>query len=144
MVKLMTENDATFDGRFHRLQPASYRPRPVQQPHPPIWVGGGGERRTLPLAARRADVWNGFGSASELARKSRLLDRFAEEAGRDPAAIGRSTSLALSEPWDEVRRTADAHFSNGFTTLVAAWPSEGWSRVEQFAERLLPDLRARR
>jgi hypothetical protein len=95
----------------------------------------------MPLAAAKADVWHGFGSVSELARKSRLLDRLAEEAGRDPSTLGRSTDLSLSEPWDQVRRQADALRDAGFTTLVASWPSEGWPRVEEFAQQVLPALR---
>ena len=141
IVALMGEEDAHFDGRYYRLQGATYRPLPVQRPHPPIWVGGGGERKLLPLAARRADVWHGFGPVSELARKSRLLDRLAEEAGRDPATLARSTQLSLSEPWDEVRRTAASLHDAGFDILTASWPREGWRRVEEFVEKVLPDLR---
>ncbi|MGH9222941.1 MAG: TIGR03560 family F420-dependent LLM class oxidoreductase [Acidimicrobiales bacterium] len=144
MTTLMSEKDASFDGRYYRLQNATYRPLPVQRPHPPIWVGGGGERRLLPVAARQADVWHGFGTVAELARKSKLLDRLAAEAGREPSAIRRSTTLSLSEPWDEVLRTAEGHLGNGFTTLIADWPSEGWPRVEDFVERMLPELQGLR
>lgn len=140
MTLLMTEERASFDGRYYRLKDATYRPRPVQRPHPPIWVGGGGERRLLPLAARRADVWHGFGSVADLARKSRLLDGFAEEAGRAPTDIARSTNLSLSEPWDVVRRQADGLRAAGFSILVASWPSEGAGRVAEFVEQVLPEL----
>jgi alkanesulfonate monooxygenase SsuD/methylene tetrahydromethanopterin reductase-like flavin-dependent oxidoreductase (luciferase family) len=78
LTALMTQEKATFDGRYYRLRDAAYRPLPVQRPRPPLWIGGGGERRLMPLAAAKADVWHGFGSVSELARKSRLLDRLAE------------------------------------------------------------------
>ena len=140
MTTLMTEKDASFDGRYYRLDHATYRPLAVQQPHPPVWVGGGGERRTMPLAARRADVWHGFGTVAEVARKSQILDRLAVEAGRDPSAIRRSTSLNLSNPWDQVRAIAQANLDAGLTILIADWPSEGWSRVEEFAEQVQPDL----
>ncbi|MBA3551972.1 MAG: LLM class flavin-dependent oxidoreductase, partial [Actinobacteria bacterium] len=50
MRLLMTEDDASFDGRHYRLAGATYRPRPVQRPHPPIWIGAGGERATIPIA----------------------------------------------------------------------------------------------
>ncbi len=137
---LLTSDDVDFDGRYYRLRKAFYRPRPVQQPHPPIWIGGMGEKVMLPLAARHADVWHAFGSTSDLARKSALLDRHAEEAGRDPASIGRSTSLSISEPWDEVRGQAEELRAAGFTTLVVSWPSEGMARVDEFARTVLPDL----
>jgi F420-dependent oxidoreductase-like protein len=141
IVALMTERDVHFDGRHYHLCGATYRPRPVQRPHPPIWIGGGGERKLLPLAARRADVWHGFGPVSELARKSRLLDELARQAGRDPATVGRSTHLSLSAPWDDVRRTAESLHDAGFSTLTASWPGEGRSRVEDFVDELLPELR---
>lgn len=137
---LMTEDEASFDGRYYRLRHATYWPRPVQRPRPPLWIGGGGERKLLPLVARRADMWHGFGSVRELTRKSGLLDRLAEEAGRDPMTIGRSTNLSLSEPWDEVRRRADALADAGFSYLVASWPSEGRARVEEFADQVMPGL----
>ena len=140
MTRLMTDKDVTFSGRYYRLNRATYRPLPVQRPYPPLWIGGGGERRLLPLAARRADVWHGFGSVSELARKSRLLDELAEKANRDPSTIRRSTSLSLSEPWDEVRSQAQALDEIGFQILVASWPAEGRPRIEEFAERVLPEL----
>ncbi len=140
MTRLMTEDEADFDGRYYQLRKASYRPRPLQRPYPPLWIGGGGERRTMPLAARRASVWHGFGSVQTLARKARLLDQLAEKAGRDPAEVGRSTDLSISEPWDEVRRRGEALRDAGFTYLMVSWPSEGRRRVEEFIERFLPTL----
>ena len=137
---LLAGDEFDFEGRHYRLRRAYYRPRPVQQPHPPLWIGAMGEKVMLPLAARHADVWHGFGSASDLARKSALLDRAAQEAGRDPAAIGRSTSLSISEPWDDVRHRADLLRDRGFTHLIAGWPSEGFPRVEEFARDVLPRL----
>ncbi len=141
MKALFTADGADFEGRYFRLRHASYNPKPVQRPHPPVWVGGGGERRTLPLAARHADVWHGFGSPSVLARKSAILDRAAEEAGRDPTAIARSTSLSISEPWDEVRGTADALRQAGFSYLVVSWPSDR-RRMDEFVADVLPELAA--
>lgn len=140
VTALMTGTGVTYTGRHYKLKDATYRPLPVQRPYPPLWIGGSGERRTIPLAARKADVWHGFGSVAELARKSRLVDRLAEEAGRDPKAIRRSTSLSLSEPWDDVRRDVEAKHEAGFEFLVAGWPSEGRPRIEEFAEKVLPGL----
>ncbi len=134
------EDEIDFDGRHYQLRRAFYRPRPVQRPHPPMWIGAGGEKVMLPLVARHADVWHGFGSAETLAHKSALLDRYASEAGRDPVDIGRSTSLSISEPWDDVRRHADALREIGFTSLIVSWPGEGLARVEEFVERVLPGL----
>lgn len=138
--KLMTEDGAIFRGRHYELHRATYRPRPVQRPHPPIWIGASGERLMLPIVARQADAWHDFGSVSELKRKSALLDELARSAGRDPAKILRSTSLSLSRPWDVVRRNIAAAADAGFAYLVVSWPSEGEGRLREFLERVMPEF----
>lgn len=140
---LMTTDGATFEGRHYRLAGASYLPRPVQRPHPPLWIGAGGRQRTIPLAARYADVWHSFGSVELLRDKAAVLDEHARRAGRDPASIARATNLSLSEPWDDVRATALALADAGFSYLIASWPAEGRPRVEEFVHRLMPELTAR-
>jgi F420-dependent oxidoreductase-like protein len=139
--RLFTEDDVTFEGRYVRVDHASYRPRPVQRPHPPIWVGGTGRRRTLPIAGRWADVWHGWaGDAAELAEMNAIVDRAAEEAGRDPSAILRASSLSISEPWDEVRAAFDRMAGGRIGYLMIDWPSEGRGRLEEFLEQVLPTL----
>ncbi len=138
---LFTEDDVTFEGRHVRLEHATYRPRPVQQPHPPIWVGGTGRRRTLPIAGRHADVWHGWADdAAELAAMNAIIDGAAEEAGRDPAQILRASSLSISEPWDEVRSAFDWMAEERIGYLMIEWPSEGRARLEEFLEQVLPTL----
>jgi F420-dependent oxidoreductase-like protein len=139
---LMTTDDASFDGRHHQLRHATYRPRPVQQPYPPLWIGASGERRMLPLVGRVADGWHCFARPGHWARKWAIVAHHAEAAGRDPASIARSTTLSLSEPWDEVRRMADARRAEGVDYLICSWPAEGWPRIEEFAETVLPELKA--
>jgi F420-dependent oxidoreductase-like protein len=138
MRLLMTTDGATFHGRHYRLEAATYRPRPVQQPHPPLWIGASGTRRMLPLAARVADVWHTFGEPDELAAKARLLDEHAERAGRDPAAIRRATDVSLSQPLDAIRRDVEARLELGFDYLIVGWPSEGQERVESFVAEVMP------
>ena len=138
MKLLMTDDGVSFDGRYYSLRDASYNPKPVQQPHPPVWIGGGGERKTLPLVGRHADVWHGFGDASRLQRGSRIVDEAAEEAGRDPASIARSTSLSLSEPWDEVKERIEKVAELGFSYLTVSWPSEGKGRLDEFVTNVMP------
>jgi alkanesulfonate monooxygenase SsuD/methylene tetrahydromethanopterin reductase-like flavin-dependent oxidoreductase (luciferase family) len=94
----------------------------------------------LPIVARQADAWHGFGSEESMVRKSRLLDTMAEKAGRDPKTILRSASLSLSRPWDQVRRRATQLRSRGFNYLIAEWPSEGKGRLEEFVEKVMPEL----
>jgi F420-dependent oxidoreductase-like protein len=141
VVKLvMTTDGATFEGRHYRLENATYLPRPVQRPHPPMWIGAGGPRHTIPIAARHADVWHTFGAPEDLRRKAAILQEHAARAGRDPSTILKATDLSISEPWDEVRATAEAIRDLGFSYLVVGWPTEGWGRVEEFVDRMMPEL----
>lgn len=140
MKLLMTDDEVSFDGRHYRLDNATYRPRPVQEPHPPIWIGAGGEKLMLPIVGRHADVWHGFGSVSELTRKWEVVARSAEEAGRDPNGIVRSTDLSLSEPWDEVRGTLSDLRDAGFSYVTVSWPSEGKQRLDEFIENVMPEF----
>ncbi len=141
MVSLLMSGERTaFRGRVFALHGARLLPRPVQQPRVPIWVGGGGERRTIPIAARHADMWHAFGSVEDMRRKSALLSQAAEQAGRDPASIGRATSLSLSGSLDEVRRNAEQWREAGFTYLVCGWPSEGQGRVEEFVSQVKAEV----
>ena len=138
---LLTDDDVSFDGRWHRLDHASYRPRPVQQPHPPIWIGANGPRM-LAIAGRHANVWHTFAPPPHHERMWSTVAAAAEAAGRDPSSITRASNLSLSEPWDEVRANAAAYRGAGVGYLVAGWPSEGDERVEEFATKLMPELTA--
>lgn len=137
---LLTTDGFSFEGRHWTLEDATLLPRPVQQPHPPIWVGASGERKMLPLAARHADVWHTFGDAATIGRKSELVSELASDAGRDPSSILRAASLSLSEPWDEVRANAEALAGVGVGYLVCGWPGEGKERVTEFVEQVMPQL----
>jgi F420-dependent oxidoreductase-like protein len=137
---LMTQDNVSFDGRYYQLHDATYRPRPVQRPHPPIWIGAGGEQLMLPIVGRQADAWHAFGPVDQLARKARIVDANAERAGRDPASIIRSTSLSLSQSWDEVRARANELRQAGFSYLVVSWPSEGKARLDEFVKSIMPGL----
>jgi len=84
---------ARFDGRHYRLAETLCVPRPLQRPHPPILIGGMGERKTLRLVARHADACNLFAhaGAAEVGRKLDVLRRHCEELGRDFDTIERTT-----------------------------------------------------
>jgi F420-dependent oxidoreductase-like protein len=141
MRLLFSEDDVTYAGRCVRLEHATYRPRSIQRPHPPIWIGGTGRRRLLPIAGRQADVWHGWADdAEELRSMMAIVDRAAEEAGRDPRAILRASSLSISEPWDEVRRSYEWMAACGVGYLVVEWPSEGQGRLETFIGDVMPGL----
>ena len=135
---LMTMDNVTYLGRHYRLKGATYHPRPVQRPTPPVWIGGSGVRYTLPVVARAADVWHGFGSVAALARRSKLIDEHAERAGRDPEAIMRAASVSISASKTEVEDRIEGLMKAGFGYLVVSWPEIGQERVEEFAEVLMP------
>jgi F420-dependent oxidoreductase-like protein len=138
---LFTQEDVTFEGRHYRLEKATYRPRPIQQPHPPIWIGGTGRKRLLPIAGRYADVWHGWADdAAELAAMNVIIDRAAEEAGREPKDVLRASSLSISEPWDDVKRSYEWMREGGIGYLVVDWPSEGRERLEEFIADVMPGL----
>ncbi|HEY4459777.1 MAG TPA: LLM class flavin-dependent oxidoreductase [Pseudonocardiaceae bacterium] len=87
-----------FTGEHYRLTGAVCAPKPVQQPHPPIMIGSGGERFGLRVVAEHADVWNCpilGGNTAELRTKSAILDEHCAAIGRDPDEITRSVQLIV-------------------------------------------------
>jgi alkanesulfonate monooxygenase SsuD/methylene tetrahydromethanopterin reductase-like flavin-dependent oxidoreductase (luciferase family) len=115
--RLFAQPSASFDGAYYRLRDAPSLPRPLQQPHPPIHVGGAGERRTLPIVARHADVWNCPTYAlAELPRKLDLLHEECSRIGRDPATLRVSEEAVLAlvarrDQVDEARALAARRFA---------------------------------
>ena len=96
-----------FDGEFYHLRNAEMRPRPARPGGPPIVVGGNGPRRTLPLAARWADEWNGvYLTPDGFADRCRRLDDLLREQGRAPASLRRTlmTRVVLGRDDAELER----------------------------------------
>ncbi len=138
VTRLFTGDRVSYEGRQISLDEAQMRPLPVQRPHPPLWIGGSGRRRTVPLVARYADVWHAAGSTN-FAALSAEVDRLAEQAGRDPAAISRAESLSISEPWPQVRAKIEERIAQGVSYLICGWPGQGVDRVSDFATTISPD-----
>ena len=93
LIKMLwTEPRTNFQGKHFQITDAPFEPKPVQKPHPPILIGGGGERRTLNLVARYADNWNWIPTAPLEAYKHKLsvLREHCAAVGRDPAEIQQS------------------------------------------------------
>ena len=106
MKKMWTEDRATFKGRYYAVEDAINLPKPVQKPHPPIWIGGRGEKRLLRVVAEEADGYNlAFGSPEETQHKFDVLTRHCVEIGRDPDEIERSWQghCIIAESEKEVR-----------------------------------------
>jgi alkanesulfonate monooxygenase SsuD/methylene tetrahydromethanopterin reductase-like flavin-dependent oxidoreductase (luciferase family) len=138
-TRLFTGEVVSYDGHLVSLRDAQMRPVPVQQPRPPIWIGGSGPRRTLPLVARYADVWHAFGSPNSLREASERIDQLAVEAGRDPSDILRAASLSLDDT-DTARKFAGKWRDAGYGYLVCGWPGEGDAQVERFAREVMPEF----
>ena len=144
--RLWTEERATYEGKYFRLEDAIHEPKPIQKPYPPIWVGGSGEQLTLRVAAKHADVWNpsgGGGDPEEAARLSAVLDERCEEVGRDPAAIRRSVQHRFdpSDPAAFVDKSRQ-FIERGFTEIIAQLSGADPPRqADLLAEKVLPELR---
>ncbi|MFP6725779.1 MAG: LLM class F420-dependent oxidoreductase [Alphaproteobacteria bacterium] len=162
-----TETRPTFDGEFVKFNKIGMDPKPVQNPHPPIWIGG----ESLP-AMRRAvalgDVWYPFGSNPKFRMdtlktyKARVerLHGLAEEAGRDPASIGLAYNCAFhtdqeqehmdggrlictgspEQRAEDIKRFADAGTTSMIINVVANDLSAMLDRMEEFATRVMPLL----
>ena len=153
---LLREETTTFDGEYFQLRDATCQPRPVQD-QLPIWIGGGGERKTLRTVAKWADGWNvPFVSPDEFARKRQVLLRHCEDVGRDPSEIKCAVNVALAwkdedlvvqfngladffrdaaltgsdeEARDKVGRYIDAGADQVNIALRAPWQPEGLERA---------------
>jgi alkanesulfonate monooxygenase SsuD/methylene tetrahydromethanopterin reductase-like flavin-dependent oxidoreductase (luciferase family) len=125
------------------MRDAICNPKPIQQPHPPIWIGAGGER-TLALTARHADVWNVSGASSpeEIAAMSIRLDEACASIGRDPETIRRSVQYSWAgTDRSELLDTAAERVRLGFTEHIIILPAADAVRAASLAAEALGDLR---
>lgn len=85
MKELWTQDEASFPGEFVDFSPSWQWPKPIQQPHPPIWVGGG--RSTMKHAVEWGDGWMPIEGVMPVAKMTRDIRTMAAAAGRDPAEL---------------------------------------------------------
>ena len=90
LLAMWTQDQAKFSGEHYTVDGAINRPKPVQQPHPPLWVAGGGEKRTLRIVAKYADFSNFGDNIEEFRHKSKVLAGHCEAVGRVYDGIGRT------------------------------------------------------
>jgi alkanesulfonate monooxygenase SsuD/methylene tetrahydromethanopterin reductase-like flavin-dependent oxidoreductase (luciferase family) len=148
MDVLWTERTGKLTGLHQRLEQTMARPKPVQQPRPPVWVGSRGEQFGLRAVAEYADVWvpavNPGEPLSELIRLSRVLDRHCTDVGRDPATVRRAIQFFPPADPGEAQRMAEKYVTAGFRDLVLmvsyASQEAAYSAAET-AAALLPRLR---
>ncbi|MBI2724327.1 MAG: TIGR03560 family F420-dependent LLM class oxidoreductase [Chloroflexi bacterium] len=110
IVKLFeTDGRVNYAGRYYRLQDAVFVPRGVQRPHPPLMIGGGGEKRTLRTLARFGDVMNVSGTPAAVRQKIRVLEQHCRDVGRDPAGIRKTVfgTIVVSENQGLIDRIAN-------------------------------------
>jgi F420-dependent oxidoreductase-like protein len=139
---MFREEAPTFEGRYYRIQGALNFPRPIQPNGPPIMIGGGGEQRTLKLAAQYADMCNIFGDAATVRHKIDVLEQHCQSVGRDPATIikTRLGSLLIRKTDAEAERAFQQLLSRpGVNEQVvrAVFMVGGPDRVAEQAQQLL-------
>ena len=109
MIALLTQPTTTYAGRYVQLTEAFCEPKPVQQPHPPIVIGGRGPKRTLRTTARYAQQWNAIvADPADWSRLKEILVGHCRDLGRDPAEITCSVNVRMDSDADIGKAVADA------------------------------------
>jgi alkanesulfonate monooxygenase SsuD/methylene tetrahydromethanopterin reductase-like flavin-dependent oxidoreductase (luciferase family) len=94
VIKAMwTQDRADFAGQYYQLRGAINEPKPVQKPHPPIWIGGGGEKVTLKLVAQYGDACNFNADVATVRHKLNVLREHCETVGRDYDSITKTVEF---------------------------------------------------
>jgi F420-dependent oxidoreductase-like protein len=139
---LWTEERTNFEGRYYRMADAIANPKPLQKPHPPIWIGASGAT-TLRLVARYGDVWNIAGGDPERVHELTLmLDEACGAVGRNPADIRHS----LQYGWDgqdrgELLELAGKYLELGVTEQVIYLRGDEPETLAAKVAETLPELR---
>jgi F420-dependent oxidoreductase-like protein len=142
ILSLLSNEHTDFEGKHYRLTAARCEPKPVQRPHPPLCIGGGGERRTLRAVARYAQHWNfPGGGVPVFEQKMEVLRAHCADIGRDVGEITTSTHLRLGPGGDlgpivdDAGALADAGLDLGIVQLP---PPHTPAILEPLAEALRP------
>lgn len=140
---LCTEHLTTFEGRYYQLKEARSAPKPVQRPYPPITIGGSGEKLTLRVVAKHADIWNFVaGNVETFQHKERILREHCAAIGRDTMEIERSVQVPVD--YDDLSKTVKItqEFVNaGATHLIFGLrPPFPAGLVTRLAEEVIPQI----
>jgi F420-dependent oxidoreductase-like protein len=142
-LQMWSDDNGPFHGRHFQLAETLCVPAPIRRPHPPILVGGGGERKTLLLAARYADACNLFGtSPADVAHKLEVLRSHCATEGRDYDTIDK-TVLAVRPVLADVDgfiAAAGEYAALGVTEVQTMPDRHPVEFAERLAERVLPRL----
>jgi F420-dependent oxidoreductase-like protein len=143
MIKLLwTQERADFNGKHFRLENASFNPKPVQKPHPPILIGASGEKVALGIVAQHAQMWNSFGTPEVFRAKIARLEEHCRRIGRDPATIEKSVLVSGTFALNDARRQVDAYAAAGVTHIVFSIGPADRAWMRGFAEKIVPSYRA--
>jgi F420-dependent oxidoreductase-like protein len=140
-----------FAGRHYQADRLLNSPQAIERPHPPIIIGGGGERKTLRLVAQYADATNVFGSADTLRHKYAVLKAHCHDVGRDYSSIERTNlNIAEIEPEGQAARDSASRFLDRATDWAEAGSQhaivsirDAWDvrRIEIVGRDVIPHLR---
>lgn len=139
MRRLWQDEISQFSGRFYDLAPCRQYPKPVQSPHPPLWIGGWSEA-ALARAARQGDGWYGFDLTSERAALCiATLHRLAEKEGRDAAGLQIVVGLSRELPLTEAKIAAYRASGVGqiVLSLTEATPDAMLAELDAHADRFI-------
>jgi F420-dependent oxidoreductase-like protein len=106
ILAMWSDKKTTVHGKYFHVEDAILEPKPVQRPHPPVMIAGGGEQLTLRVVARLGDACNVFGDPGEVARKFAILRRHCETEGRPYEAIEKTCAISLLLARDETTLAA--------------------------------------
>lgn len=145
LIKVWTEGAPSFMGRYYKMKNMICEPRPVQRPHPPIMIGGGGEQVTLRLVTRYGDACNIFGGPTDTRHKLSVLARHCERAGRDPHTIlkTRLGQMLIARNEQELARKMSRYFPAGLPTsgpermvwgVIAGTPEQCREKCQQLLD----------
>ncbi len=140
--RMWTEERATYEGRYYSVKDAICATKPVQRPHPPIWIGGTGSF-TLRIAARHADAVN-FAWTIPVPKFREKLEEFrgyCEARGRDYAAIRKSAALMITMAEDEDAlaaklRDRETRSNTPYMRYLARQPANLVGTTDQVAARI--------
>jgi F420-dependent oxidoreductase-like protein len=144
-LRMWSGDQSPFHGRYYTLTAPVLSPAPVSRPHPPVLIGGTGERRTLPLVARYADACNVFDipdGGATVRHKLSVLARLCEEAGRPYDAVEKtiSTRLAPGESAgafaERCAGFADLGIDHVVVVTTGPWTEESAGTLAEAAPRL--------
>ncbi|MBW2233656.1 MAG: LLM class F420-dependent oxidoreductase [Deltaproteobacteria bacterium] len=149
IVKQMwSDENGRYSGRHYQLEETLCAPQPLSTPHPPILIGGGGERKTLRLVAQYGDACNLFAliGVAEVARKLEVLKRHCDDVGRDYAEIEKTTlGITQTEPGvvrpGEILASCQEQAEIGIEQTILGLPNlDEIASVEAIGREVIPEV----